>query len=269
MDCYSPSVSQPFKIASRIRLSSFNPEYHEGLDKDKTRAKTEKLCERIGELQRLLYGNRTHSVVLIFQGMDASGKDAAARRVLEQVTPSGVETSNFKAPSAEELAHDYFWRVHKALPRYGNIGVFNRSHYEDVLAVRVLKLKPRDVWAARFAQINVFEKLITQNSVVLLKFFLHIGKDEQAERLRARSRDPTKRWKFDAADLKSRKLWSAYQLAYADVLNRCSTDYAPWHVVPANHKWYRDYVIARTVVRALEKLKMKWPKEDLSRIGIK
>ncbi len=264
-------MSQPLKITTRIRLRHFNPDYHEGLDKDKTREKTEKLCERIGELQHLLYANRTHSLVLLFQGMDTSGKDGAGRRVLEHVTPSGVETNNFKAPSSEELAHDFLWRIHKALPRYGDIGVFNRSHYEDVLVVRVMKLQPRSVWFSRYEQINAFEKMLRQNNIVLLKFFLHISKEEQAKRLEARLNDPAKNWKFSADDLKMRGYWNDYQEAYADVLNHCSTEHCPWHVVPANHKWYRDYVVARVTVKALENLRMKWPKPltDLSKIKIK
>ena len=264
-------MPQPLKVKPRLRLSHFNPDYHEGLDKDKTREKTDKLCKRIGELQQLLYANRSHSIVLLFQGMDTSGKDGASKRVLEDVVPSGVETSDFKAPSAEELAHDYLWRIHKAVPRYGNIGVFNRSHYEDVLVVRVLKIKPRDVWFPRYEQINLFEKYLVQNNVILLKFFLHISKEEQASRLEARLDDSAKNWKFEMNDVKMRAHWNEFQEAYADVLHRCSTDWAPWHVVPANHKWYRDYVVARTVVKALEKLKMKWPapKEDLSKIRIK
>lgn len=264
-------MGQPIKIFSKIRLSQFNPGYHEGLDKDKTREKTDKLCRSIGELQHLLYANRSHSVILLFQGMDTSGKDGAGRDVLRHVTPAGVETSNFKAPTSEELAHDYLWRIHKSVPRYGNIGVFNRSHYEDVLAVRVLKLQPYHVWHARYEQINAFEKYLSQNNVMLVKFFLHISKDEQAKRLESRLDDPAKNWKFSKDDLKMRGLWNDYQAAYGEVINRCSTEYALWHVVPANHKWYRDFVIARTVVKALERLKMKWPKpaEDLSKIKIK
>ncbi len=264
-------MSQPLKISSKFRLRHFNPGYHEGLDKDKTREKTDKLCERIGELQHLLYANQSHSVVLLFQGMDTSGKDGASRRVLEHVTPAGVETSNFKGPSAEEMAHDYLWRIHKALPRYGNIGVFNRSHYEDVLVVRVMKLQPREVWFSRYEQINSFEKYLRQNNVILLKFFLHISKDEQAKRLEARLDDPVKNWKFSTNDLKARGYWNDYQAAYADMLHRCSTEHCPWHIVPANHKWYRDYVVAKVVVKAMEGLKMKWPKPlvDLSKIKIK
>jgi PPK2 family polyphosphate:nucleotide phosphotransferase len=264
-------MAQPIKVVSRIHLRRFNPSYHEGLDKDKTREKTDKLCRHIGDLQHLLYANQSHSLVLLFQGMDTSGKDGASRSVLQYVTPSGVETSNFKVPTSEERAHDYLWRIHKALPRYGNFGIFNRSQYEDVLVVRVMKLQPREVWFKRYEQINAFEKYLNQNNVILLKFFLHISKDEQAKRLEARLDDPAKNWKFELNDIKMRGFWNDYQTAYAEAINRCSTDYAPWHIVPANHKWYRDHVVARTVVKALEKLRMKWPKprEDLSKIKIK
>ena len=264
-------MSQPFKITSKIRLRDFNPDYHEGLDKDKTRPKTEKLCQRIGELQHLLYANHKHALILVFQGMDTSGKDGAGKSVLQYVVPAGVETNNFKSPSSEELAHDFLWRIHKAAPRYGNIGVFNRSHYEDVLAVRVLKLKPKEIWSARYEQINAFEKILCENNVIVLKFFLHISKDEQARRLNARLEDPAKNWKFEMNDLKMRGYWRELQEAFEDAINHCSSAYAPWHVVPANHKWYRDYAIAGAVASALEKLKMRWPKpkEDLSKIKIK
>jgi len=264
-------MAQPFKITSRIRLRDFNPAYHAGMDKDKAREKTTRLCDQIGELQQLLYANHNHSLVLLFQGMDTSGKDGAGKHILESVTPAGVETTNFKAPSSEELAHDFLWRVHKAVPRYGNIGVFNRSHYEDVLVVRVLKLQPKPVWQARYAQINAFEKMLSENNVVLLKFFLHISRGEQAKRLESRLQDPAKNWKFDLGDLKMRQYWNQFQKAYEDAINSCSASYAPWHVVPADHKWYRDYVIAQTVAETLKGLKMKWPKpaEDLSKVKVK
>ena len=264
-------MAQPVKITSRIRLRDFDPDNCGGVDKDETREKTRKLCERIGELQHLLYANATHAIVILLQGMDGSGKDSTGASVLEFVTPAGVQTSNFKAPSAEELAHDFLWRVHKAVPRCGCIGLFNRSHYEDVLIVRVLGLQPEKVWRARYEQINTFEKLLADNRVVLLKFFLHINKQEQAERLRERLRNPAKHWKFSVADLKMRERWRDFQKAYEDAINRCSTKHTPWHIVPANHKWFRDYVVARTVVEALERLKLKWPKckDDLSRVKIK
>src|SRR5437870_1935925 len=179
-------MTQPIKITSRIRLRDIEPDNCGGMDKEGARGKTRKLCERVGELQHLLYANATHAVIILLQGMDGSGKDSTGASVLKFVTPAGVQTTNFKAPSTEELAHDFLWRVHRAVPRYGCIGLFNRSHYEDVLIVRVLELQPEKVWRARYEQINAFEKLLSNNRVVLLKFLLHISKKEQAERFRER-----------------------------------------------------------------------------------
>lgn len=263
-------MNQPVKILAPIRLKDFNPDFCGGLDKDATREKTIRLCQRIGELQDLLYANARQAVIILLQGMDASGKDGVVKRVLEFVTPLGIEIANFKAPSAEDLAHDYLWRVHQRVPRYGHIGVFNRSHYENVLIVRVMKLQPEHVWRARYDQINAFEKHLTENRVILLKFFLHLSKEEQAQRLTARLQDKRKNWKFEMGDLEMRAKWPQFQKAYEDALNRCSMPWAPWHIVPADRKWYRDFVVARTVVNALEKLKLKWPKprEDLSKIKI-
>lgn len=264
-------MKQPLKVTPPIRLKAFDPDFHEGLDKDSTRQKTLVQCQRIGELQELLHANARHAVVILLQGMDTSGKDGTARRVLEFVNPAGVETANFKAPSAEELAHDFLWRIHQRVPRYGNLGVFNRSHYEDVLIVRVLKLQPERIWRQRYEQINAFEKHLAENRVILLKFFLHISKAEQAERLQARLTDKSKNWKFETGDLAMRARWPEFQRAYEDALNRCSTPWAPWHVVPADRKWYRDYVVSRVVVNALEQLNLKWPapREDLSKIRIR
>jgi PPK2 family polyphosphate:nucleotide phosphotransferase len=263
-------MKQPFKITPPVRLKDFDPAFCNNLDKDDTREETLKLCQRIDELQQLLYANSRHTLLILLQGMDTSGKDGAAKHVLQCVNPAGVETSNFKVPSAEELAHDFLWRVHKLVPRYGNIGVFNRSHYEEVLIVRVMKLQPERIWRTRYEQINAFEKHLTENRVIVLKFFLHISREEQAERLQARLDDPRKNWKFEKCDLEMRARWPQFQRAYEDALNACSTPWSPWHVVPADRKWYRDFVIARTVVNALEKLKLKWPKpkEDLSKIRI-
>ena len=263
-------MGQPIKVNSKIRLRDFDPDYHEGLDKEKTRQETTRLCIRIGELQERLFANSSHAVLLLLQGMDTSGKDGTTRRVLEFINPAGVQVTYFKVPSAEELAHDFLWRVHKAEPRHGNIGVFNRSHYEDVLVVRVLKLQPEAIWKARYDQINAFERVLVENNVILLKFFLHISKQEQKERLEARLHDPAKNWKFDLSDLEMRAHWKEFQEAYEDAINRCSTTHAPWHIVPANRKWYRNYIIAQRIVSALEKLKMKWPKPkvDLSKVQI-
>src|SRR5438477_8526291 len=250
-------MAQPIRITARIRLRDFDPDDCGGVEKDETRDKTRKLCERIGELQHLLYANATHAVIILLQGMDGSGKDSTGAAVLEFVTPAGVQTANFKAPSAEEQAHDFLWRIHKVVPRYGCIGLFNRSHYEDVLIVRVLGLQPERVWRARYEQINAFEKLLADNRVVLLKFFLHISKEQQAERFRERLENPAKHWKFSVADLKMREGGSDFQKAYEDGINHCGTRRVPWDIVPSNRKWFRDYIVARTVVGALEQLKMR------------
>ena len=228
------------------------------------------MCERIGELQELLHADAGQALLLLFQGMDTSGKDGAIKHVLQCVNPAGVETTNFRTPSQEELAHDFLWRVHKVIPRFGNIGVFNRSHYEDVLIVRVLKLQPVTVWRARYEQINSFEKHLVANRVVVLKFFLHISRNEQADRLRARIADPRKNWKFQPEDLKMRACWPKFQKAYEDAINFCTTHYAPWHLIRANRKWYRDHAIAKIVVKTLEDMKLRWPKphEDLTKFKI-
>jgi PPK2 family polyphosphate:nucleotide phosphotransferase len=261
---------QPLVIKGKIRLKDFYPDYSAGLDKDKTKEKTAKYAKQLDDLQRLLYANSRHAVLLLFQGMDASGKDGAIRSVLHSVNPAGVETANFKVPSAEERAHDFLWRIHKAVPRYGNIGVFNRSHYEAVLVERVLEIVPQNVWEKRYEQIVAFERFLAANHVVLLKFFLHISKQEQAERFRERLANPHKNWKFSRGDLSTRARWNDYANAYEDMLNATSHKDAPWHIVPADRNWYRDYVVAHTVVRAIDGVKMKWPKptEDLSKIRI-
>jgi PPK2 family polyphosphate:nucleotide phosphotransferase len=264
-------MAQSIRIESKIRLKDFDPEFHEGLGKEETQEETTKLCMRVGELQQRLFANASHAVLIILQGMDTSGKDGTTRRVLEFVNPAGVQVTYFKVPTLEELAHDFLWRIHKAEPRRGNIGVFNRSHYEDVLVVRVLNLQPRKVWESRFEQINAFEKVLVKNKIIPLKFFLHISREEQKDRLQARLRDPTKNWKFDLSDLEMRAHWKEFQVAYEDAINECNSSRAPWHIVPANHKWYRNYIVAQTVVNALEKLKLQWPepKIDVDRFRIK
>lgn len=263
--------TQPLIAQGRIKLKHYEPGYCAGLDKDDTKKSTTHLCERIGELQPKLYANARNAVLLIFQGMDASGKDGAVRTVLREVNPAGVEVANFKVPSAEEKAHDYLWRIHKAIPRFGNIGVFNRSHYESVLAERVLELvKPR-VWRARYGQIVDFERMLVESGVVILKFHLHISREEQAARFHERLANPEKNWKFSHADLTTRQHWGDYIDAYEDMLNATSHPAARWHIVPADRNWYRDHVVAATVVKAMEKLDLKWPKpeEDLKKVKFK
>lgn len=258
-------------VTGRVRLKDFDPGFHDGLEKETTREKTQKICDRIGELQQLLYADGNQSLVILLQGMDTSGKDGVVKHVLDAVNPAGVETVNFKSPSHEELAHDFLWRVHKAVPRYGNIGVFNRSHYEDVLIVRVLKLQPQHVWRPRYEQINAFEKNLFENRVTVLKFFLHISKKEQAERLNARLSDSQKNWKFDPEDLRMRARWDKFMKAYEDAISECGTRHAPWHIIPANHKWYLDYAVSKIVLKTMEEMSLSWPKPktDLSRIKVK
>ena len=252
--------TQPTIIAGRIKLKHFDPAYCGGLDKAKTKELTAKLGRRIDALQQLLYANSSHSVLLIFQGMDASGKDGSVRSVFQQVNPAGVEVANFKVPSDEERAHDFLWRIHQAVPRFGNFGVFNRSQYEAVLAERVLEIVPKKIWTQRYRQIVNFERMLVENHVVVLKFYLHISREEQAARLEERLANPQKNWKFSQKDLATRQQWDDYIEAYEDMLNATSHAAARWHLVPADRNWYRDYVIAAATVEALEGLRLKWPK---------
>ncbi|HVG10654.1 MAG TPA: polyphosphate kinase 2 family protein [Thermoanaerobaculia bacterium] len=229
-----------------------------------------KLNDRLEELQEMLWAEGRHKVLVVLQGMDTSGKDGTIRHVLDGVNPLGVRVASFKAPTPEELAHDFLWRVHPKVPASGEMVIFNRSHYEDVLAVRVKELAPPKVWKPRYDQINDFERLLSQSGTTILKFFLHIDKDEQKERLQARLDDPTKRWKFRKGDLVDRKLWKKFTEAYEEALSRTSKDDAPWYVVPANKKWYRNLVVATILVETLEKLDMRYPdpEEDLDGIEI-
>ena len=252
--------TQPIVIQGRIKLKDFDSAYCAGLDKPKTKELTARLGRRIDGLQQLLYANSSHAILLLFQGMDASGKDGSVRSVFQHVNPAGVEVANFKVPSDEERAHDFLWRIHKAVPRYGTIGVFNRSQYEAVLAERVLQIVPRKTWTRRYHQIVEFERMLVENRVVILKFYLHISRDEQTKRFEERLANPKKHWKFSQADLDTRQRWDDYIDAYQDMLNATSHAEARWHVVPADRNWFRDYVVADAVVKALEGLHMKWPK---------
>ena len=256
---------------SKVDLAAWDPDDDGGLEKGK---RADKLLardiERLFALQEKLYAEGRRALLVVLQAMDTGGKDGTIKHVFSGVNPTGCRVTSFKAPSEEELAHDFLWRIHKAVPRYGEIGIFNRSHYEDVLVVRVRELVPPAVWRARYDRINQFEKDLVESGIHLLKFFLHISKEEQKERLEARLADPAKRWKFDAGDLAERKRWSDYQKAYRDALARCSTASAPWIVVPANRKWYRNLVVARAIVEKLEAMKPKprQPSVDLSKLVV-
>ena len=245
---------------SKVRIKDFDPADTLGWGKPEALEAIEANRKRLSDLHELLWAENQRAVLVVLQGMDTSGKDGVIRHVMTGVDPQGCKVTAFKKPSAEEADHAYLWRIVKALPARGDIGIFNRSHYEDVLIVRVQDLVPKDVWKERFDQINVFEKLLVDNRLTILKFFLHISKDEQKERLQERLDDPTKNWKFNEGDLAERKRWDQYMEAYEDVLRRCSTEHAPWHVIPANRKWVRNLAISTVIVEAMEKLDMKWPR---------
>ncbi|MCW2674745.1 MAG: PvdS [Frankiales bacterium] len=233
--------------------------------KGKAQARTgvEAIAPKLADLQERLFANGKlggdKRVLLLLQGMDASGKDGTVKHVVGQVNPAGCRITSFGPPTKEELAHDFLWRVTNALPRPGQLGVFNRSHYEDVLIVRVHDLVPRAVWSRRYARINAWERRLAAQGTCLVKVFLHLSRDEQKQRLLKRLEDPTKRWKAGADDLRERGLWDAYQEAYLAALTKCSTDDAPWYVVPADRKWYRDWAISNLLLETLTDLRLGWP----------
>jgi PPK2 family polyphosphate:nucleotide phosphotransferase len=238
-------------------------------DKDHAAKRFSALQSRLAELQDLLFAAHETKLLIVLQGMDTSGKDGVIRHVLASFNPQGTRVESFKQPTEDELDHDFLWRVHRKVPGNGEVVVFNRSHYEDVLVVRVHDLVPKHIWKQRYGQIKEFERILADNGTLILKFFLHISKDEQRKRLQRRLDDPTKRWKFKEGDLKERKSWNEYQRAYEDALSKTSTPWAPWHIVPANHKWYRDFVVGSIIVDALEKLHLKYPKAKVSGITVK
>jgi PPK2 family polyphosphate:nucleotide phosphotransferase len=259
------------KPGTKVDLKHYDPDdtghYKSSNDADD---EIKSVLDELNKLQYLLYAQNKHALLVVLQGMDTSGKDGTIRKVMGGLSPLGVQVKAFKAPHEEELAHDYLWRVHQAVPRRGYVGIFNRSHYEDVLVVRVHNLVPAHVWKKRFEQINQFERILVENDVVVLKFFLHISKKEQKRRLEDRLNDPTRYWKFSLKDVEERKYWSDYRKAYEDALTKCNTEWAPWHIVPADHKWYRNLVVAKVMVKALRALDMKFPPPaiDLSKVVI-
>ena len=254
------------KPGHKFRLKDRDPDDTFGIKRnDKGHQKT---IDRLRELQHLLYADRRYSLLIVLQALDAGGKDGTIRHVMSGVNPQGCEVTSFKAPSNTELSHDYLWRIHHCVPQRGNIGIFNRSHYEDVLVVRVHRFVPEEVWSKRYRQINDFERMLTQNGVTILKFFLHISKEEQKRRFEARMQDSSRNWKLSLPDFEERQHWDAYQEAYEDALHKCSTEWAPWFVVPADRKWFRNYVIADLIVQALDDMKLKYPAPtvDISKV---
>ncbi len=250
---------------SRVRLDRIDPcDTGKRTDEAAARTKLARDIERLVKLQDVLYAERRHAVLVVIQGMDTSGKDGTVKHVMHGMNPSGCEVIPFKVPTDEEAAHDFLWRTHRATPRRGHITIFNRSHYEDVLVPRVHRTVPRKVLRERYEQINDFERLLTENGTLIVKFFLHISKSEQRRRLLERLDDPEKFWKFAEGDLAERALWDRYVVAYEKLLTRCSTSHAPWYVIPADHKWYRNLAVAAVLVAALEGLDSRYPRPALS-----
>jgi PPK2 family polyphosphate:nucleotide phosphotransferase len=244
----------------KVRLSRIDPDDTGKLDKDEACARFVDLREKIDLLQQKLFAEHDRSLLILFQALDTGGKDGSLKALCFGLNPAGLEIARFKAPTQDELDHDFLWRANKVTPSKGMIAIWNRSHYEDVLVVRVHKLVPKKVWKARYDQINAFEKILCQNGTTIVKIMLHISKDEQEKRLKERIENPKKRWKFSPNDLKERRLWDDYQDAYEDAINCCATDHAPWYVIPANHKWARDLAIVEVVLRVLKKMKPRYPK---------
>jgi PPK2 family polyphosphate:nucleotide phosphotransferase len=256
------------KPGSKLHLKDHDPGDTFGVRRND--GALQKRLDRLGELQQLLYADKHYALLIVLQALDAGGKDGTIRHVMSGVNPQGCKVTSFKVPSSEERLHDFLWRVHKAVPERGDIGIFNRSHYEDVLVVRVHRTVSKEVWSKRYGQINDFERELSENGVKILKFFLHISKEEQKRRFQARILDPARNWKLSLADFEERRYWDDYMKAYEDALHKCSTSQAPWYVIPANHRWFRNYVIAELIVQALEDMKLKYPPPmiDVSNIEV-
>jgi PPK2 family polyphosphate:nucleotide phosphotransferase len=255
----APDLLWKVKEGTNVKLKDYDPNY---LDKDIQRDSVEIMLQKLGdelnELHEIMQAAQHHSLLMILQGMDTSGKDGTIRHVLGRVNPQGCHVFSFKVPTEEELAHDFLWRIHKVTPGKGLMSIFNRSHYEDVLVARVHNLVPEAVWSRRYKEINHFEKLLADNNTIILKFFLHISADEQERRLLEREQNKDKAWKITADDWVDRQRWEDYQRAYEDALSKCSTDFAPWNIVPANHKWYRNLSIAHVLVETMRPYKDEW-----------
>ncbi len=257
-DLHSRLLVEP---GHRVRLGAIDPGDTQGIDREAALAQTAEQLELLTELQDRLWAEAKRAVLVVLQGIDAAGKDGTIKKVMEAFNPQGCPVSSFKVPSTEELAHDYLWRVHQRVPRKGEIGVFNRSHYEDVLVVRVHGLVPKSVWSKRYDQINDWERMLSASGTTIVKFFLTIDRDEQRQRFQDRYDDPSRRWKFSMGDLEERKLWDDYQAAFDDALSKTSTSWAPWYVIPANHKWFRNLAVSSILVDTLEGLKPAYPPE--------
>ena len=256
------------KPGTKVLLKSIDTNNISGQKKDEYEKALEDNIERMYKLQHLMYAEDKHAILIILQGMDTSGKDSTIMHVMRGMSPTGCTATSFKPPTPEELDHDFLWRVHKAVPRIGEFGIFNRSHYEDVIVPKAHKMLSSAVLEKRYKQINDFEEMLSENGTMILKFFLHISRDEQKKRLLERVNDPEKNWKMDPADLNERALWDRYQKATEDALEKCSTKYAPWYVIPSDKKWARNLAVSRIIVDKLDSLDMKYPKVKYSKNDI-
>ena len=254
---------------SRIKLDDVDAADTHGTGKSAAEEQLAKNLDRLRVLQYLLYAEGRRSLLVVLQGIDAGGKDGTIQHVMSGLNPQGVKVTAFKVPEGAEKRHDYLWRVHAAVPEFGQIGIFNRSHYEDVLVARVHSLVPKSVWSSRYGQINEFERMLIENGTRIVKFLLYIDKDEQAARFRERIEDKTKNWKFSPADLKEREYWDQYMEAYQEMLRKCSKKEAPWYVIPANRKWFRNLAVSQILRDELEDMNLKFPKPVADLSGIK
>ncbi|HEX4274966.1 MAG TPA: polyphosphate kinase 2 family protein [Bryobacteraceae bacterium] len=254
---------------AKFKLAKAAPDDTHGVAKSHAAKLHAGHVEKLAVLHDLLYAEHKRSLLIILQGMDASGKDGTIKHVMSGVNPQGCSVTSFKQPGTTELDHDFLWRIHAAIPPKGSIGIFNRSQYEDVLVTRVHELFPAEVWKKRYSQINDFEKMLTENNIHILKFFLHMSKGKQEKRFDERLRDPRKNWKSSPADFAERKYWEQYQAAYEDAIAKCSMKGAPWYVIPSDHKWFRNFAVAEIVVRTMESWKMQYPKKNTEPSGVR
>jgi PPK2 family polyphosphate:nucleotide phosphotransferase len=249
----------------KINLQRLSPDYNFSIDEEKAEyVLKQNLKKRMSELQYRLYAERKNGLLIVFQGIDTSGKDSTIRHVISAFNPQSCAVKAFKEPTTEDLSHDFLWRIHKRAPSRGEIVVFNRSHYEDIIQPRVHKTIHKSIWSQRYEHINAFERCLSDNSIKIIKFFLHISKEEQRKRLEERMNDPSKQWKASESDITERKFWNNYTVAYQDIINRCSNLWAPWYIIPANRKWFRNLVIALIIVDTLERMKPKFPKPTIN-----
>lgn len=258
------------RTSKRVKLTDWDPNYNAGKKKEDVENELVHFSSRVSESQYKLFADNSQSLLIILQGIDTSGKDGTIRHVMGAFNPQSCYVTPFRVPSTEELSHDYLWRVHMAVPSKGQIAIFNRSHYEDVIEGRVHNSVEKNELNSRYRQINDFERYLSENHIRILKFFLHISKDEQMKRLKERLEDPRKHWKISEEDIKDRKYWDKYMESYEEMLSRCSTEWAPWHIIPANLKWFRNWAIATIIMEILDSMKLKYPqpKIDVSKFVI-